>query len=175
MRKDSILKLAMLKLYLIRHAKSSWTDQNLSDFDRPLNKRGRNAAPIMANRLIKESEIPGIIYSSPAQRAKETVYSFCHQLNIDESKINFNEDIYEASIRNIISIIEKTDSSHKTVWLFGHNPSIGYSGNYFCNNWNAHVPTCGIVGIEFDVDHWMEISKDSGIVTYFDFPKKELD
>lgn len=173
MPRDSTRKSGMLKLFLIRHAKSSWSNPSLTDFNRPLNKRGRHAAPVMAERLFLESGKPDFIYSSPAQRAKETAFAFCSKLGIAVNQISFKEEIYEAGIKEIISVLENTSNDCKTVWLFGHNPSISYAGNYLDNSWSDHVPTCGIVGLQFQSDNWLEISRNLGEVIYFDYPKKE--
>ena len=64
---------AMKTLFLLRHAKSSWNDQNLQDFDRPLNARGRKAAELIGTFIKKQKVSPDLVISSPAVRARETI------------------------------------------------------------------------------------------------------
>ena len=100
----------MKKLFLIRHAKSSWDDATLKDFDRPLNKRGEQNAPLMAKRLKTKQITPDIIYASPANRAKSTALIFDALLN-PSSKIQWIPTLYESSKETIITLIKNTPKS----------------------------------------------------------------
>ncbi|MDQ1339890.1 MAG: phosphohistidine phosphatase, partial [Campylobacterota bacterium] len=87
----------MKKLYIIRHAKSSWGDAELNDFERPLNKRGKSNAPMMGERLKKKGVMPDIIISSLAKRAKSTAEMIAKEVGY-EKKVLFDENIYESSV-----------------------------------------------------------------------------
>ena len=78
----------MKKLYIIRHAKSSWKDTALDDFKRPLSKRGRKDAPFMAKKLKQKGVMPDVIISSPATRAKTTAELIAKELNFKKLIIN---------------------------------------------------------------------------------------
>ena len=81
-------------LYLVRHAKSSWKDSSLDDRDRPLNKRGRRAAPDMGQRLAAQGHHPELIISSPANRARSTAKKIAEEIGYDPSLIRLDEALY---------------------------------------------------------------------------------
>jgi len=163
----------MKQLYIIRHAKSSWKDFSLDDFDRPLNKRGENNAPFMGKILKEQKILPDIIISSPALRAKTTALSIAKCIDY-EANISFDKNIYEASYTTIESKLKTIDKKNNIVFLFGHNPGLNmfayeYIGLY------QNIPTCGIVKIEFDCNSWENISPSNAKLIFFDYPKKQRD
>lgn len=162
----------MKKLYIIRHAKSSWKDLMLNDFERPLNKRGENDAPFMG-KLLKEKDVfPDAILSSPALRAKTTAQKIAQEINFSK-EIIYDRKIYEASVQTLKSVVKSIDDKYSTVFLFGHNPGlkmlaksiVGFEGN---------IPTCGIVEVEFDCKKWSDISSKNAKMISFEYPKKYL-
>jgi phosphohistidine phosphatase len=162
----------MKTLYLIRHAKSSWKNAGLSDFERPLNSRGRNDAPIMGERLKKDNIIPDVIISSPAKRAWSTSRIIAKNLNISTDSINLNSDIYEANASTLLKIINQINDKYEKCFMFGHNPGITYFAELLTNTHFGNVPTCGIVGISFDLESWAMISSNMGSCIYYNYPKK---
>ncbi len=161
------------KLYLIRHAKSSWDDPGLKDHDRPLNKRGKNDAPLMAKVLNKKGVAPDIIYSSTAVRALEFAKIIAEELGYKKKNIAASKDIYMAGENEMLNIIKQTDDKDETVFLVGHNPDITQFANSLCNNNNIdNIPTSGIFCIEFEADSWQEIDYGKGKFKSFDYPKK---
>src|SRR5215510_7119839 len=94
----------MKTLYLLRHAKSSWDDHSLKDFDRPLNERGLKAAPKIGAYMRKEKLRPDLVLSSPALRAKQTTTLVCEAAGLT-GVVNFDERIYEASARRLLEIV----------------------------------------------------------------------
>ena len=162
----------MKTLTLLRHAKSSWADRGLSDFDRPLNKRGQIAAPLMGKRLVNKSIKPDIIVSSPAKRAAQTIKIICELVNYPKPKIVWNEKIYEASTSTLISIIQEINSELDHVLLCGHNPGFTDLSNLLTDKKNIdNIPTCGVVSINFDIQNWNHVSPGIGELSLFDFPK----
>lgn len=162
----------MKKLYLIRHAKSSWDNPSLSDFARPLNPRGKRDAPLMANILNKKEIRPDKIVSSPAKRALSTAEVFALELDYPLNEIQKEEKIYHGSVNDLSECINSFEKSWKTVFLFGHNPGLTYFAEYLCGEHFGNIPTTGIVALEFHVDSWQEVSRNSGRNFFYDYPKK---
>jgi phosphohistidine phosphatase len=84
----------MKKLYLVRHAKSSWEDSSLDDIDRPLNGRGKNNAPEMGERLKKQGILPDLLISSPAKRAMSTAKKIAERVGYSKKEILIDENLY---------------------------------------------------------------------------------
>lgn len=161
-------------LYLVRHAKSDWSIPGRKDFDRDLNTRGINDAPKMGGKLAELGVSPGLIISSPAVRAKATAEYIAEQLGYDTEKIDFNEEIYEASLRTMLSIINNSDEQCNSIMMFGHNPGVTYLAEYLTKENLGDIPTCGVVAIEFETETWKEVSGDTGKLKWFIYPKKDL-
>ena len=162
----------MKTLYLVRHAKSSWKDNSLKDFDRPLNERGKRDAPFMG-KLIREKGInPDIIISSPAKRAISTAKYFSAEFNKSKKEIIENNNIYEAGAGQLIDIINSIADNNNSAMLFGHNPGFTMLSNYLADKRIDNIPTCGVVTITFDVDSWKEIEVGTGKLIEFEYPKK---
>lgn len=161
------------KLYIIRHAKSSWHIPNQKDFDRPLNNRGLNDAPKMGRRLFEKNIIPELIISSAAKRAKTTAEIIAKEVNYPLDQIILKKEIYLASVESLINLINQIDNQYSTVFLLGHNPTLTLLAEYLCDNTVGSLPTCGIIGIELSVNNWKLVSSSCGIEIYFDYPKKE--
>lgn len=160
----------MKKLYLIRHAKSDWSNSSLDDFDRPLNKRGKKNAPFMGKILRDKGIIPDLIISSPAYRARETARKIAKKLKYRE-EIMYNEYIYEASLKTILEIINFIEDEYDDVILVGHNPGLNMLAFYLVD-FNDNLPTCGAIEIEFDCQTWREASKSNAKFVSFEYPKK---
>jgi phosphohistidine phosphatase len=160
-------------LLLIRHAKSSWDNTSLSDFDRPLNERGKENAPVMAHRLKhKKIKIEAFV-SSPAKRAKKTAKIFMKELGADENELILLPSLYDASVNDFYKATEELDDNFNCVALFSHNPGI----TDFINSLDCHpvynMPTCGIYAIEIHTQKWDQFKEAEKKFLFFDFPKKE--
>jgi phosphohistidine phosphatase len=162
-------------LYLVRHAKSDWSNSGQKDFDRVLNSRGMNDAPRMGRKLYELNVKPDIIISSPAARAKYTSEFISEQLQYDTDKIIFMDDIYEASVRSLLGVINGLADNYDKVMIVGHNPTFTYIAESFCKKTIDNIPTCGVVNIEFDIDSWAEVSEGIGNLKWFIYPKKDLE
>ncbi|MCF8240602.1 MAG: histidine phosphatase family protein [Melioribacteraceae bacterium] len=161
----------MKRLILVRHAKSSWKDPDLADFERPLNKRGKRDAPLMAKLIAEKGEKPDVLISSPALRAYTTAREFAKQLDIKPKKLIMDENIYEAGAHELMGLALKFNDEHNSVMLFGHNPGLTLLNNYLSAQRIDNIPTCGVVCIEFEIDSWKEIKIESGRTQYFEYPK----
>lgn len=164
--------LMMLELFLIRHAKSSWKDLTLDDFERPLNKRGKYSAQFMSEKLLEQGILPDIVLCSPAKRAKATCKPLCKTLKV--SNVHFEPLIYEASRSELNQLIKSISSSHKKVFLIGHNPELNALANELVDH-QENIPTCGIVHIQFDAHSWENATKKCAKKVNFYFPKKYND
>ena len=162
----------MKKLYIIRHAKSSWKDMQLEDFDRPLNKRGKLNAPLMGTVLNKQNIKPNIILSSPALRAKITAQIVAKKVGYSK-EILFMKEIYEASSSMLDKVLKSIDKKHDIVFIFGHNPGFNDLA-YRYVGFDENIPTCGVVEIAFDCKRWSEIDSLNAELISFDYPKKHL-
>ena len=164
----------MKRLYLIRHAKSSWKDVDLADIDRPLNKRGERDAPFMGELLKKLQAKPDLIISSPAKRARKTAAIIARQIGYPGDKILIEDSIYALCVPTILNVINDIDDSQDEVMIFGHNPDFTALANYLTNSEVANIPTCGIFCVDFDIQSWKEVKKGNGSVSFFEYPKKHV-
>lgn len=160
----------MKRLFIIRHAKSSWKDVSLDDYERPLNKRGYRDAPFMG-KLLKEKNIkPDIILSSPAKRAKCTAEVIAKETGY-KNKIDFDDELYESTPNMIDAKIKSIDSKHHTAFLFGHNPELNMLAHKYVG-FNENIVTCAAVEVEFDCESWEEIDSSNAKLVSFKYPKK---
>jgi len=162
----------MKRLYLVRHAKSSWKNPDLSDFDRPLNKRGKRDAPLMGEYLKNNREAPELIISSPARRALKTAKIIAKEIGLSPKRILTNETLYLADVPTLVTIIRQIEDSLDAVMLFGHNPGLTMLANYLTDHPVENIPTCGVFCIEFAANSWREISAGGGSVVFFHYPRK---
>ena len=157
------------QLLLVRHAKSDWGNADLTDFDRPLNKRGKENAPEMAERLLSRGFKFDLMVSSPAKRALRTARYFAEAYQITE--ISTIKAIYEANTSTLLSIVNNFDDGAEIVVLFGHNPGLTDLANQLCDGDIYNIPTSGIVLISFPFDRWEMVSRGTGDLIFFDYPK----
>lgn len=161
----------MKKLTLIRHAKSDWNSGVVNDFDRPLNRRGNKAAPMMAARICERDQIPDLLVSSPAQRAVETVELLAHELDLPQEQIVFHEDIYEATPATLVKIVRQLPGPEH-IALIGHNPGLSELGLWLCPQAPEWLPTCAVLELELAVDDWSAVSPNCATLIFYDYPKK---
>jgi phosphohistidine phosphatase len=160
----------MKTLFLIRHAKSSWNNANLTDFERGLNDRGLRDAPFMADLLKKNGVKPDLMFVSTAKRTRLTAEYFVKSLGIEDTNLIFEETIYEAAPRTILSLIQGIDERKSIVLLVGHNPAMTDVANFFSKKFIDNVPTCGILKIEAAIDNWGDFLPENAAVTSVFFP-----
>ncbi len=162
----------MKKLVFIRHAKSSWENLNLSDFDRPLNTRGKESIPVMSKSISAQGLTPDGILSSSANRAKATAFGVCKGLGISTSEIQLMDNLYHAEIDTWLKVVERLPDEWNTVFLFGHNPGITEIVEYYGDENIGNMPTCGCALLEFDIKSWEQTSGGLAKLAWFDYPKK---
>ena len=162
----------MKTVYFIRHAKSSWSDLDLMDHDRPLNKRGLRDAPFMAKILKGKGVKVDLIYSSNANRALTTAKYFIEELGLTSKQLILESEIYEAWEGTILKLVKNTPNEAQTILVFGHNPTFTSIANFYSSEYIPNLPTCGIVKVECDIESWSSFSKSSGVLTEFHYPKQ---
>jgi phosphohistidine phosphatase len=173
MKRKTSLPYDALRLLICRHAKSSWQDASLNDFDRPLNKRGERDAPEMGRRLARHGVRPDLIMTSPASRAFLTALHYARQLGIPLEEIRRNPAQYAASVPELIRLIRSVDSGVGTLMLVGHNPESTELANALGGLSIDNIPTSGIVALTFAQCGWADLTADSGTLLFFDYPKKQ--
>lgn len=159
----------MKTVYIVRHAKSSWKYEGVSDIDRPLKERGIHDAHLMSNYLAKKIDRPDVFISSVANRALHTGVIFCQNFNYPFSNLQIKKELYSFSDGYLVKTVKALDDSFKSAIIFSHDHGINTFVNKFGNKPIAHVTTCGVIGIRFDEKHWKNIKK--GVTILAQFPK----
>ena len=144
----------------MRHAKSSWDNAAMSDFERPLNERGLKTAPLMGEYIRENQLQPDSIVSSPAERARQTAQLVKESAQI-ESEIIFNENIYEASVGRLLEVIGEQPETVKSILLVGHNP--GLEGLIKFTTGETHaMPTAALAIIDLPIEKWSDVGNSEG-------------
>lgn len=164
----------MHTLIIIRHAKSSWKDTDLSDFDRTLNKRGLRDAPFMGEKLATVLQTlklkPSAIWTSSARRAELTAETIAQKIGFPTHDIARKREIYDYGFEFLNSQIPKQAEECKTLIVFGHNPDLTYLVNHYTKEGLSNLPTTGIFAIQFDCK-WLDVIKTGGQKLFFEYPK----
>ena len=160
----------MKKLYLLRHAKSSWNDASLVDFERPLNDRGERTAPFMGKFMREKGFEPSIIISSPAMRAKQTATLVKDAAGF-LCELRFDASIYEASPRTLLQIVSEIDDAHASAMLVGHNPGIESFVRLLTGD-PEPMPTAALAVIDLNISVWDKIDEGCGQLRNIFRPKE---
>ena len=161
----------MKRLFLIRHAKSSWDDTALPDKDRPLDDRGRRDAPKMGKRLAKRDVKPDLILSSPARRALTTAEVIAKKLDYKLKDIVVDNRLYAGGADDLLNVIHELRDKLERVMLFGHNPEFTELAHRLSSE-ITHMPTCAIAEFTFNAKSWSNIGKAKVAKVALDYPKK---
>lgn len=148
----------MKTLLLLRHAKSSWDDDDLDDHDRPLNKRGKKAAPRMGQILREKGLVPDLIVSSTAKRARRTAELAAEAARY-EGEVVLDQTLYLAPPQRYVRVAAGVDDRVQRLMLVGHNPGIEMCLDLLCGQEEA-MPTAALALISVPVNRWSEISPD---------------
>ena len=161
----------MKTVLLIRHAKSSWEDLTIDDFDRPLNDRGKHDAPEMAKRLLQRKQPIDAFISSPAKRARKTALLFAEEYKFDKDKVKFHDYLYHASTENFKKAIASAPDKADNIAVFSHNPGITAYANELTDVKIDDMPTCAIFAVAADIKHWADFENAARKFLFFDYPK----
>jgi phosphohistidine phosphatase len=161
----------MKQLIVVRHAKSSWDSALITDFDRPLNDRGRRDAPEMAARLVKRNITINLFVSSPAMRAEKTASIFMNEMMAAPTQLQIANELYLAPKAIFYEVVKKIDDRFQNIALFAHNPGITDFVNSLTEVRTDNVPTCGIFGVIINAENWTEIETAEKRFLFYDYPK----
>lgn len=163
----------MKTLFIVRHAKSSWDDPSQSDFDRPLNDRGKKDAPKMAKRLVEKKHKIDVFISSPARRARKTAANFIEEFDGKEKDIVLNESLYEASVDAFFKTVETISNKYDSAAIFSHNPGITEFVNMLTDEMVPNMPTCAVFGVRAPISSWKDFKSAKKELILFDYPKND--
>ena len=158
-------------LTLLRHAKSSWDNPDLNDFERPLNKRGQRDAPLMGSYLAGQGVSFDLFLVSPATRARMTAEAIAEQLTIDSECLTFNKKIYQATVGELVALLRTIAEDRQNVLLVGHNPGITDLANYLVDGRLENIPTCGVFSVDLQVPSWQQLGRGAARLLFYDYPK----
>ncbi|UPL48688.1 SixA phosphatase family protein [Hymenobacter sublimis] len=161
----------MKTLYLMRHAKSSWSFDDLTDKERPLNDRGRDDAPAMGQALAKRNIQLDLLLTSPSVRTLSTAALVAHELEYPAEKIQVVDSIYEATVPDLLNVVRQCPDSADSVLLVGHNPTITEFANILSPSSIPDMPTAAIVCLKFNCARWTEIDQTNAEYYFYDHPK----
>lgn len=158
-------------LYLFRHAKSSWDDPALDDFDRPLNKRGEKSAPLMGKVMRSRDVCPSIILCSPAKRTRQTAKMALKKAGMDEAEIVFEKGLYLATTSGLLGTVQKLDDLLNDAMLIGHNPGLSELV-YLLTGVEESFPTAALVCLRLNVSHWTDVKSGCGKIEWIVRPRE---
>lgn len=170
----------MKTLYLLRHAKSSWSDPSLHDRDRPLNQRGRQAAPLMGRHMQQELYLPEIIYCSSAARTRETLTRLTGDWD-EVPPVYIEDGLYEFGAgASYLEVIRSAPDDTRSIMLIGHNPSMEMLADYLTaggdqgalERMSFKFPTCALAVLSFDLLQWSGVKEGSGRLENFIAPRE---
>jgi phosphohistidine phosphatase len=164
----------MKTLILVRHAKSDWSEEGMSDIERPLNERGKKDAPEMARRLGKKHLKIDAFISSPAKRALRTARFFAEEFGVKKEDIQIEKILYGALPSQFEQVIALLKDKEDTVVLFSHNPGITEYVNTLCDVHTDNMPTCAIFAVQAEVEKWEDFTKAEKKFLFYDYPKNPL-
>ena len=156
----------------VRHAKSNWDDHRISDFDRPLDKRGLKDAPLMATKMQELNLKPDLIITSSANRAKSTADFFRKEFHLDKDKFLLKDELYEATPEDVYEVLRSAPDSASFVYVFGHNPTFTWIANQISGVHIDNVPTCGVVHVQIIISSWKKFKPEHAGFIGFHYPKQ---
>ena len=169
----------MLKLLLMRHAKSSWDDPDYSDHQRPLNKRGLKTAPKMGAYIARQNLTPSLLLSSTATRARQTTQLASEQFD-NEVETQFIDDLYSfTGYPGALNVIRNRADRQSPLMIVGHNPTLEELADELiaAGNSNARAmmnqkyPSAGLAIIDFDINKWADLQTGIGVLVDFIRPR----
>lgn len=162
----------MKTLFVLRHAKSSWENPDVADYDRQLNEQGLKTTPIMGDTMFRNQFQPAMIISSPARRAKQTAVLIKEAAQI-ECAITYDERIYEASPHRLLEVISELDENKESAMLVGHNPGLEGLIKILTGEIQS-MSTAALAVIDLDKENWNEVTAESGQLRAVFSPKDDL-
>lgn len=161
----------MKRLFLMRHAKSSWEQSDLADFERPLNERGLKAATLIGKVITRKQFEIATVISSPARRASQTA-AIVLDIAAKNLEIDFIDRIYEASPQTLSSVASAIDDAHASALIVGHNPGMEGFVRMLTSRAES-MPTAAVAVIDLAVKKWSDITPGCGTLLEVIRPKEQ--
>lgn len=161
----------MKRLLLLRHAKSSWAEAGLADFERPLNERGRRAAPLVGLYLRKQKIQPELILSSPAERARQTASLVVESARLQSARLRFDERVYEATAARLLEVVSQAEDDAAEVLLVGHNPGMEELLELLTGE-VRRMPTAALARVSLPIEKWGKVRERTGRLEWHVTPKE---
>ena len=149
-------------LYLLRHAQSADKQTGQSDKQRELTSAGVKQSLQVASYFLQKKTFPDVIVSSPATRAKATVNWIADVIKIDQDKILYNDELYEASTRTLFHFITQLEDDYHHVMCVGHNPAISYLAEVLTKNEIGEMSPASLAIIQLNINSWKNLAEGSG-------------
>ncbi len=169
---------SMLRLFLLRHAKSAWPD-GVSDFDRPLAPRGEQAAPLMAAYMARQGYRPQLALVSTAKRTRETLALVTRSIEIPE--VRFCKEIYGADPADLLTLVHELGEEVTSLLIIGHNPAMEALSEGLVNLDKSNpaamqhlalkYPTAGLAVFDFPLSGWRQVRPHLGNLRQFITPR----
>ena len=148
----------MRRLTLMRHANAQWKDPQISDFDRPLNRRGTSEVEAMSRRLLELKLIPTILLSSSARRAQQTAAIVARELGVAARNVRSEESLYLAPAADILQVILTSGPRIPHLMIVSHNPGISEVANFFAPaKGSEDMATAAVCSLTFDSRSWANV------------------
>lgn len=155
----------MKTLVLVRHGKSLYDEYVGSDIQRHLAPRGYADVADSLSWCKREELMPDLLVSSPAIRAYSTALIFANGYGYPTDQIVLSQSIYEATVQQLLYVVSSLPEKPKTVFMFGHNPGFTDFTNFLCGPQIHHLPTSGVVVMEFARKSWSDLAQRSCLLT----------
>ncbi|PZO38415.1 MAG: hypothetical protein DCF21_08495 [Leptolyngbya sp.] len=153
------------QLILFRHGKSSWDASHGRDRDRPVAERGIAAAKTMGKLLSKAGRVPDLAITSSAVRARTTL-ELAHAAGDWACPTAVTDDLYEASIDQVLEVIHQVAHHHSSLMLVGHEPTWSDAVSYFMGGGAVAMPTAAMVCLEFEAVTWPQVEYGRGTLLW---------
>lgn len=147
----------MKTLYIVRHAKSSWSNPDLIDLDRPIMEKGKKGLSRVIAFLQEESVAPDLIISSHAVRAVQTSTEIAQSLQVQKENIFQNKSFYFGDVNSVRQIFYDLPSKVSSLMVVGHNPTMTIFANSFLDEMIEWLPTSAVVALRFDTSNWLNV------------------
>ena len=162
----------MKTLLLMRHAKSSWRDDSLTDFQRPLNERGQNDAPRVGQWIQESGYRPEVLFSSSSVRTRETASLFLPELD-PTPEVSYFDELYHADVPTLTKFIQRADAEVQTLMILAHNPGMEQLISLLKGVYEE-LPTSGLGVFQLDILRWDTFSSNSPAKVLACITPKEL-
>ena len=160
------------KLYLIRHSYAE-DPSGHKDIERRLTLEGQSTVRALGRYLINQRFHPDIIYCSSSVRTTETAVNLVEELEINEQLVQYMDVIYNASVRELLTVLNEASGDYKEIAIIGHNPTITFFGEYLTGSAIGNMEPAGVVSIAFEKLAWSEVSQGTGIFKGYYHPNHQ--